>query len=83
MDEIIMTEEVMETAEETTTGKTGNGLKIATGIGIATAVSVLAYKFVVKPIAKKIKAKKEAAKVDANVKVIDSGNDESSETTNG
>lgn len=38
----------------------GTGLKIAAGIGIAALVAGLGYKFIVKPVKAKIKAKKEA-----------------------
>jgi hypothetical protein len=62
--EIIMNEEVFETVEETT--ESGKGLKVAAGIGIVAIVGALAYKFVAKPIAAKIKAKKAQKQAEAD-----------------
>ena len=50
-------------------GSSGNGWKIAAGVGIAALVGGLAYKFVVKPIAKKIKAKKAEKNIVTEVEV--------------
>lgn len=55
--EIMVNEEVMEATEIATSGA-GKGFKIAAGIGLAALGSVIAYKYVVKPIVAKIKAKK-------------------------
>lgn len=63
---IMNNEEVMEVAEEIVTGGTGNGLKIAAGAGVAVVAGVLAYKYIAKPLAAKIKSKKEhEVKVDS------------------
>jgi hypothetical protein len=56
--------EVMETEEESAKG-TGKGWKIAGGSALAVLVGALAYKFVVKPIAKKVKAKKEQKRLES------------------
>ena len=55
----IMSTEVMEVTEEIATTGPSKGVKIAAGIGLAAVISGLAYKFVVKPIVAKVKAKKE------------------------
>jgi len=57
--EIMNNEEVVETTEEIVKAGTGKGLKIAAGVGLAVLTGVMAYKYIVKPIAAKIKAKKE------------------------
>lgn len=57
--EIMLNEEVFEATEEIATTGAGKGLKIAAGVGIAALVGTVLYKFVAKPIAAKIKAKKE------------------------
>jgi len=54
---IMVNEEVMEATEIATPGA-GKGFKIAAGVGLAVLGSVIAYKYVVKPIVAKIKAKK-------------------------
>ena len=58
--EIMVNEEVIETTEGITTASSGNGIKMAVGI-IALAVigGVGAYRYIVKPMVAKIKAKKE------------------------
>lgn len=58
--EIINNEEVMETAGELVTATSGKGMKVA-AVGIGIALGGLAYKFAVKPMMDKIKAKKEDA----------------------
>lgn len=57
--EIMNNEEVIEVTEEIATAGSGKGLKIAAGIGLTVLVGGLAYKYVVKPMWAKIKAKKE------------------------
>ena len=56
--EIIMANEdvAVEVVESTT--KLSKGAKVAIGIGATVLVGGLVYKFVVKPIVKKVKAKK-------------------------
>lgn len=58
--EIMVNEEVIETTEGIATASSGNGIKMAAGI-IALAVigGVGAYRYIVKPMMAKIKAKKE------------------------
>jgi hypothetical protein len=60
--EIMVNEEVMEATEIATSGA-GKGFKIVAGIGLAALGSVIAYKYVVKPIVAKI-AKKAQQKID-------------------
>lgn len=61
--EIMNNEEVIEVTEEIATAGSGKGLKIAAGIGLTVLVGGLAYKYVVKPMWAKIKAKKEDQKI--------------------
>lgn len=63
--EIMVNEDVMEMTEEVTTSTPNKGLKIAAGIGLAALVGAVAYKFVAKPIAAKIKAKKAQKQAEA------------------
>ena len=66
--EIMVNEEVIETTEGITTASSGNGIKMAVGI-IALAVigGVGAYRYIVKPMMAKIKAKKEQQRINAEV----------------
>ena len=57
--EIMTNTEIIEEIGEIETTGSGTGWKVLAGIGLASAVGALAYKFVVKPIKAKIKAKKE------------------------
>lgn len=55
----VATEEVLETVpEEASECGSHKGVKIAVGIGISVIMGVLVCKYVIKPIADKIKAKK-------------------------
>ena len=75
--EIIVNEEVMETISEIATSKAGKGFKIAAGFGLAALGSVIAYKYVVKPIVAKIKAKKALQEtVEGINKLLDGTDDE-------
>jgi len=65
-DEIMVNEEIMETTSEIATSEAGKG-KIAAGIGLAVLGSVIAYKYVVKPIVAKIKAKKAQQEIDGEI----------------
>ena len=58
--EIMVNEEVIETTEGIAKASSGNGIKMAAGI-IALAVlgGIGAYRYIVKPMVAKIKAKKE------------------------
>lgn len=62
--EIMVNEEFMETTSEIVTSEAGKGFKIAAGFGLAVLGSVIAYKYVVKPIVAKIKAKKAQQEID-------------------
>ena len=61
--EMMVNEEVVETATETTEEivkkSSGKGFKIAAGVGLAIVLGGLAIKYVVIPTANKIKAKKQ------------------------
>lgn len=57
--EIMVNEEVIELTEEIATASSGNGIKMAAGVVLAVLGGVAAYKYLVKPIVAKIKAKKE------------------------
>jgi len=63
--EIMVNEEVIEVTEEIATAGSGNGIKMAAGIGLAVLGGVVTYKYLVKPMVAKIKAKKEQQKIDA------------------
>ena len=56
---IMVNEEVIEATGEIATAGSGNGIKMAAGIGLAVLGGVVAYKYLVKPMVVKIKAKKE------------------------
>ena len=71
-------ENVTEEIEEVEAEGSGKGLKTVVGIGVIAGLSYLGYRFVVKPIKAKFKAKKEQAieaeaveVTDANVSVDD------------
>ena len=57
--EIMTNDEVIETMEEIMEAGTSKGFKIAAGVGLAVLAGGVAYKYIVKPIAAKIKSKKE------------------------
>lgn len=65
--EIMVNEEVMEIV----TSEAGKGFKIAAGIGLVTLGSLIAYKYVVKPIVAKIKTKKAQQEIDGEPIDID------------
>lgn len=69
--EIMVNEEVIETAEEIATSGPSKGFKIAAGVGIAALVGGLAYKFIAKPIVAKIKAKKAEKEIEAEYDYVD------------
>lgn len=71
--EITITEDVIEATEEIATAGSGKGFKMAVGFGLTVLVGVIAYKYVVKPIAAKIKSKKNKSK---NDKDAENSNDE-------
>ena len=60
MNEILTNENVVETAEEVIEKVDScKGIKIAAGVGGAVILGVIAYKFIVKPMIAKVKAKKD------------------------
>lgn len=63
--EIMVNEEVMESAEEIVTASSGKALKTLGIIGGVILVSGLAYKYAIKPAIAKVKAKKEQAEREA------------------
>lgn len=56
---ILTNEEVLETTEEVAVCGSKKIAKMAIGIGASVLVSIITYKYVIKPIVNKIKAKKE------------------------
>lgn len=62
--EILVNDEVIEETEEIAKRNSGTGLKKAAGIGLTLLVGGIAYKFAIKPIAAKIKAKRASRKIE-------------------
>ena len=55
----IFTDETVDLAvEEISEGNSGSGLAIVAGAGIAVITGVVAWKYVIKPLVKKLKTKK-------------------------
>ena len=69
--EIMVNEEVIEVTEEIATASSGNGIKMAAGIGLVVLGGVAAYKYIVKPMVVKIKAKKERQAMEEEFVKID------------
>ena len=63
--EIMVNEEVIETTEEIVTASSGKGFKVTAGVGLTVLGGFVAYKYVIKPVIAKIKAKKEQQMIDA------------------
>lgn len=63
--EIMVDGEVIEVTEEIATAGSRKGIKMVVGIGLVVLGGVAAYKYIIKPIATKIKTKKEQQKIDA------------------
>ena len=61
---VLNNEEVMEVTEKITNRDSKKGIKIAAGIGLTVLTGIIVYKYVLKPVAAKIKAKKEARVVE-------------------
>ena len=62
------TNEIMvNEAEGIATAGSGNGIKKAVGTGLTLLVGFVAYKYVIKPVVAKIKAKKEQQRINAEV----------------
>ena len=80
MDEILTNENVVETAEEVIeTVDSCKAVKVVAGVGGAVILGVIAYKFIVKPIVAKIKAKKDDT-VETKAEVTDEENKDSDES---
>lgn len=79
--EIMTNEEVMEATEEIATAGVGKGFKVAIGVGLTAVGGVIAYKYVVKPLIAKIKAKKAQSEIDEEP-VILSGDEFGATTDN-
>ena len=63
--EIMVNEEVIETTEGIATANSEKGFKVAAGVGLTVLGGFVAYKYVIKPVIAKIKAKKEQQMIDA------------------
>ena len=63
--EIMVNEDVIEVTEEIATAGSGKGFKVTAGIGLTVLGGFVAYKYVIKPMVAKIKAKKEQQMMDA------------------
>nr|DAQ19133.1 MAG TPA: Type II secretion system, protein M [Caudoviricetes sp.] len=72
--EIMVNEEVIEATEEIANAGVSKGFKVAVGIGLTALGGVIAYKYVIKPLVAKIKAKK--AQQEINEETIDLPDDE-------
>lgn len=78
--EIMNNEEVIETTEEIVNASSGKGFKVAAGVGLIVFAGVAAYKYVVKPIVAKIKARKEQQEEDKVVDIAEFRETESEES---
>lgn len=62
--EFMVNEDVIEVTEEIATAGFGKGFKVAAGVGLTALGGFVAYKYVIKPMVAKIKAKKEQQRMD-------------------
>lgn len=69
--EIMVNEEVMEATEEIATAGVSKGFKVAVGIGLAAIGGVIAYRYVVKPLVAKIKAKRAQSEIDKEPVILE------------
>ena len=69
--EIMVNEEVIETTEGIATASSGKGFKVAAGVGLTVLGGFVAYKYVIKPVMAKIKAKKEQQRINEEVDEFD------------
>lgn len=69
--EIMVNEEVIETTEVIVGAGSGKGFKVSAGIGLAVIGGVVTYKYLVKPLMAKIKAKKEQEAIDVDFENFD------------
>lgn len=80
MDEILTNENIVETAEEVIeTVDSCKAVKVIAGVGGAVILGVIAYKFIVKPIVAKIKAKHDDT-IETETEVTDEENKDSDES---
>lgn len=63
--EIMVNGEVIEVTEEIATAGSRKGIKVAVGVGLVVLGGVATYKYIIKPMVAKIKAKKEQQKMNA------------------
>ena len=63
--EIMVNEDVIEVTEEIATAGSRKGIKVAVGVGLVVLGGVATYKYIIKPMVAKIKAKKEQQMMDA------------------
>ena len=64
--EMMVNEDVIEVTEEIANAGFGKGFKVAVGVGLVVLGGGVAYKYVIKPMVAKIKAKKEQQRMDAD-----------------
>jgi len=57
--------------EEIATAGSGKGFKVAAGVGLTVLGGFVAYKYVIKPVVAKIKAKKEQRRINGGVYDLD------------
>ncbi len=65
--EIMVNEEIIETTEGIATAGSGKVFKVVAGVGLTVLGGFVAYKYVIKPVIAKIKAKKEQQMINAEV----------------
>lgn len=65
--EIMVNEKVIETTEGIATAGSGKVFKVVAGVGLTVLGGFVAYKYVIKPVIAKIKAKKEQQMINAEV----------------
>ena len=69
--EIMVNEEIIETTEGIATASSGKGFKVAARVSLTVLGGFVAYKYVLKPVIAKIKAKKEQQMIDEEVDDFD------------
>jgi len=69
--EMMVNEEVIEATEEIATAGSGKVFGVAARVGLTVLGGFVAYKYVIKPMVAKIKAKKEQQRINAEVDDFD------------
>ena len=64
--EIMVNEEVIELIDDISTEGYGKVFKVTAGVGLVVLGGFVAYKYAIKPIVAKIKAKRKQQKMDAD-----------------